>query len=33
MHESLARHIPGLLASYERAGGLNYRDAINIPLI
>jgi serine O-acetyltransferase len=31
MHNSLSQHVPELLASYERIGGLNHRDAHNMP--
>jgi serine O-acetyltransferase len=31
MDKSFIRHVPELLASYERVGGLNHRDAHNLP--
>jgi len=31
MHKSLNQYVPELLASYERVGGLNNRDAHNMP--
>lgn len=31
MHKSFNHHVPELLASYEKAGGLNNRDAHNLP--
>jgi serine O-acetyltransferase len=31
MYKSLIQHVPDLLASYERVGGLNNRDAHNMP--